>query len=327
MEDISAAAESLEPGDKKTLRATMFAEVAGIAGVSLVSRLLAFLLFVTLISAAQESVTISLLPIPFTPEDKPLCVSLSEDGNLAAYQSRRTDGKGGADIWMAQRKNGRWSAPYNPGPAINTDANEVDAKLSPDGKTMVFIRGKDFKVESGVYVSHFRDGSWSEAKLIGPPISLPGTTQFGAVMTRDGKRLYFASNRPGGLGGFDVYYSDRTASGWEQPVNLGDKINTTGGDGDVAVAPDGRTLIFPSERADTLGKSDLYMSRFANNSWLEPVNLGPRFNTPGEDSCPWLGYDGKTLYLNSDWDRLLSPSRGQSRIRQIIYEPGFSGVQ
>jgi hypothetical protein len=118
------------------------------------------------------------------------------------------------------------------------------------------------------------------------------------------------------------YYSDRTAAGWGSPVNLGAKINTTGGDGDVVVVPDGRTLIFPSKRVDTLGESDLYNSRFENNFWLEPANLGPRFNTTGNDGCPWLGYDGKTLYLNSDWDLLLSPSRGQSRIWQITYKPG-----
>jgi Tol biopolymer transport system component len=292
----------------------------------ILARLLPILLLATMMSTAQESLTINLLPIPFPPEDKPLCVSVSEDGNLAAYQSRRTDGKGGADIWMSRRKGGRWSAPYNAGSGINTEANEVDAKLSPDGKTVVFIRGKDFKVESSVYVSHFRNGRWSEAEVIGPPISLPGTIQFGAIITRDGKRLYFASNRPGGLGSFDIYYSDRTADGWGSPVNLGAKINTTGADGDVAVAPDGRTMIFPSERADTLGESDLYISRFENNSWLEPANLGPRFNTSGNESCPWLGYDGKTLYLNSDWDKLLSPSRGQSRIWQLMYEPGFSRV-
>jgi len=88
-------------------------------------------------------------------------------------------------------------------------------------------------------------------------------------MTRDGKRLYSASNLPGGLGSFDIYYSDRTAAGWGSPVNLGAKINTTGGDGDVVVVPDGRTLIFPSKRVDTLGESDLYNSRFENNFWLE----------------------------------------------------------
>jgi hypothetical protein len=145
-------------------------------------------------------------------------------------------------------------------------------------------------------------------------------------MTRDGKRLYFSSNRPGGVGPFDIYYSDRTLDGWGTPVSLGPKINATGNAGDVAVARDGHTLIFQDKRSDTLGQADLYISRFENDSWSEPVNLGPRFNTPGNDSCPWLGYDGKTLYLNSDWDKLLSPSRGQSRIWQLIYEPGFSRV-
>jgi hypothetical protein len=73
----------------------------------ILSRLLPFLLIATMMSTGQESLTISQLPIPFPPEDKPLCISVSEDGNLSAYQSRRTDGKGGADIWMSRSQ--RWA--------------------------------------------------------------------------------------------------------------------------------------------------------------------------------------------------------------------------
>jgi len=84
----------------------------------ILSRLLPFLLIATMMSTGQESLTISQLPIPFPPEDKPLCISVSEDGNLSAYQSRRTDGKGGADIWMSRRKGGHWSQFYKAGPGI-----------------------------------------------------------------------------------------------------------------------------------------------------------------------------------------------------------------
>jgi hypothetical protein len=273
----------------------------------------------------QESLSISPLAVPFGPNDRASCVSLSEDGALVVFQSRRTDGHGGADLWFSQKRKGQWSAPYDPGPGINTAANEVDGKLSPDGKTLVFIRGVDFKQSSTIYISHFRDGQWTTAEPVGEPVSMPGTTQFGALLTRNGDRLYFSSNRPGGLGGFDVYYSDRKGEGWSDPVNLGAPINTPGDDADITLNRAGTAIVFPARgRADSFGGVDLYISRRGENAWMPPVNLGPRINTAGNDACPWLGYDGQTLYFNSDWDGLVAGHQGQSStILQLRYRPGF----
>src|SRR5688572_3339639 len=80
-------------------------------------------------AGAQETLTIQKLAIPFSPGERALCVTLTEDGALLAYHSRgREAGREDADIWLTRRgKAGRWSTPYNAGPAINTSANEVDA--------------------------------------------------------------------------------------------------------------------------------------------------------------------------------------------------------
>jgi len=272
--------------------------------------------------SAAESLTLTLLPVPFPLHDRPACPSLSEDGRLLAYQSRQLAGAGGADIWLSRYENGRWSAPYNAGPGINTAEEEVDAKLSPDGRSIIFIRGRNLRESSGVWISRFQGGAWSRAELVGPPVSVAGTAQFGAVLTRDGKRMYFASNRPGGLGGFDHYYTDRTGSGWSEPVNL-TAINTAGNDADIAPSRDGRTLVFPARREPSFGETDLYRTRWENGALTAPENLGPRINTPGHDTCPWLGYDGHTLYLNSTWNGLTGGVKGESRIWMIRYSGGF----
>lgn len=274
-------------------------------------------------ACAQDRLTTEALPIPFGPNDKPSCVSLSEDGTLMAFQSRRPHGKGGADIWFSREQEGGWSAPYNAGPGINTSSNEVDGKLSPDGKSIVFIRGDDFKKASAIYISQFRNGEWANAEQIPSPVSLPGTVQFGAVLSRDGSRLYFSSNRPGGLGGFDIYYSDRKGENWSAPVNLGPPLNTPGDDADLALGRNGTVMILPARRPDSLGGVDLYLSRRRGNEWSSLVNLGPRINTPGNDACPWLGYDGKTLYLNSDWAGMIGGHQGPSAILKITYLAGF----
>ena len=283
-----------------------------------------FVVLATGPTASSESLTVSRVDLPVDPADRPFCVSLTEDGKLIAFQSARSGGFGQQDIWFSRLEDGRWSEPYNAGPGINTDINDVDAKLSPDGTVMVLVRSADFRKSTQLYISHLRDGKWENAEPIGPPVSPPDTIEFGALLSRDGKRLYFASNREGGHGGTDLYYSDRTGDAWAEPVNLGSTINSKHNEADLALSRDGNTIIFPSTRADSIADStDLYISRRMNGAWSTPENLGPRVNTPGTDTCPWLGHDGQTLYLNSDWSGLLQGEKGPLLVWKIHYSTGF----
>lgn len=275
----------------------------------------------------DEELAISRLSIPLEKDAKPFCASGTEDGRLLAFQMDHPEGLGRLDIWFSRLENGRWSVPFNAGPQINTGSHEADAKLSADGTVVIFLRSDDFSKSSGVYVSRFRDGSWSTGQLLGPPVSLPDTVQFGAVLSKDLRRLYFSSNRSGGHGGFDVYYSDRLDSDWEQwgePVNLGPVVNSAGDENDVAVSSDETTIILPLRRNDSLTDSvDLYISRKINAQWTPLQNMGPRINTPGTDTCPWLGYDGRTLYLNSTWDGLVGGKEAATWIWAIRHSKGF----
>ncbi len=134
-------------------------------------------------TANSQSLTVSKVDLPVDPADRPFCVSLPEDGKLIAFQSSRAGGRGKTDIWLSRWENGRWSEVYNAGPGVNTADNDVDAKLSPDGSSMVFIRGADFQKSSRIYISRLRGGKWSKAEWIGPPASPPDTVEFGAVMS------------------------------------------------------------------------------------------------------------------------------------------------
>lgn len=275
-------------------------------------------------TANSESLTVSKVDLAVDPADRPFCVSLPEDGKLIAFQSARAGGYGQQDIWLARFENERWSKPYNAGPGINTDINEVDAKFSPDGSTMVIVRSADFSKSTQVYISRLVDGQWTKAESIGSPASPPDTIEFGALLSRYGKRLYFASNRQGGHGGMDLNYSDRTGDKWLEPVNLGPVINTKEDEVDLALSRDGNTIIFPSKRADSIADStDLYVTRSSNGAWSPIENLGPRVNTPGTDTCPWLGYDGHTLYLNTDWNGRIQGKKGPMLVWKIDYSNGY----
>ena len=246
------------------------------------------------------------------------CAAVSEGQTVAVFHSSRPGGYGAADIWVSRWENNRWTEPENAGPGVNTQEHEVDPSLSPDGSTMFFSRsafggatavsklppGADKQTD--LYVSHFRDLRWTKAERIPEPVCLREAAEYRATLSHDGNRLYFGSDRAGGYGGFDLYVSDRTTTGgWGEPENLGPLVNTAGKEVDAAIAPHENTLVlaFQSEKDSS---QKLYISRKVNGSWSKPLDMGPRFNTASGDGCPWLGYDGYTLFVNSGWNAILA---------------------
>lgn len=263
---------------------------------------------------SEEKITISKVTVPFRPDEQPFCVSLTEDETFIVYQSPRSDGHGALDLWFSRFEDGKWSEPYNAGPNINSSSNEADGKFSHDGKSMVFVRSDDFSKSTELYISYLEGGSWTKAAPIGPPVSLPDTREFGANFSHDGTGLYFSSNREGGEGGMDHYYSERSGQTWGEPVNLGPGINTEGNENDLTISLDEKTIVFATKKSDSIEDStDLYSSRFTEGSWSPIQNLGSEINSPGTDSCAWFGHNGTSLYFNSDWDYDLG-KKGESRL-------------
>ncbi|HLU99665.1 MAG TPA: hypothetical protein VKZ59_00265 [Acidobacteriota bacterium] len=280
-----------------------------------------------LAQGGSPTLTVNIMPLDFFEEYEPACISVTENGDLIAFQSPHRVGYGKSDIWLSRFENGKWSPPVNAGPGINTAASEYDGKLSADGSMMVFIRSDD-GVKPTIFISHWRDGAWGPAEPIGDHISGPDTTEYGAVFSRDGQRIYFSSDRAGGHGGFDVYYVEKTTEGWSDPINIGPPVSTEDNEIDAAIGRNEDIIVLAFEREDSLaGGMDLYMSRKENGNWTPFENMGPRFNTPAKDACAWLGYDGKTLYVNTTWDGLLGGEEMKdSRWGRVVvfqYSEGF----
>jgi hypothetical protein len=291
-------------------------------------------LFFTLFSAlpfAQttlgESLQISRVLLPVKIEDRARCVSLPEDGSLIVFTSERSGGFGGNDLWMCRWEGEQWSRPFNPGPAINSPKHDFDGRFSRDGRKLVFVRGEIdmWKANSSrIHISYLEHGQWSESEPFPEHVSPANTVELAATLSSDGGQLYFSSNRDGGYGRYDHYYCKLTEDGWSEPINLGPELNTEGDEIDLTLGVNGDVLIFPAHKEDSIaGSHDLYVSSKVEGRWLTPTNLGPRMNTPGNDTCPWLAYDGHTLYLNSDWAGLLEGSQGERLIWKIWYSKGF----
>ena len=185
--------------------------------------------------------------------------------------------------------------------------------------------------------------SWSEPANLGAPINSPGVDQ-SPVLSADGLTLYFASDRPGGIGGIDLWVSHRASadSPWETPVNLGPAINSPDIESGPALSPDGHLLFFQSSRAGGEGSNDLYVSYRVNDQddlgWSDPVNVGSGVNTTAGEFGPWYtenGADGPTLFFargpNNTFTQLYSApvtrdglSRGPAAPVSELTDPAFS---
>lgn len=164
------------------------------------------------------------------------------------------------------------------------DANEGSPAFSPDGKTLIFARGNSGKkkgtVDVDLYLSRNVGGQWTAPAML--PINDSLAWDGSPAFSRDGKTLYFASNRAGGSGGIDLYRTNIDASGrFSKPVNMGKDINTAGDEMFPYVAEGGK-LYFASDGHPGLGKLDLFTAtRTQGVTTIE--NMGLPFNSPQDD--------------------------------------------
>ncbi len=148
--------------------------------------------------------------------------TISADGQTLIFVSGRPGGKGLADLWVSQKAaNGQWQTPQNIGDSLNTDLDEYGPFLHPDGKTLYFtssghpgMGGKDI-----FYSKKKADGKWSKPVNIGYPINTKAD-EVHMVVSADGKKGYFSSDREGGFGKRDLYYFDLYEGAQPQPVTF-----------------------------------------------------------------------------------------------------------
>ena len=140
----------------------------------------------------------------------------------------------------------------------------------------------------------------------GPPIpelNAAGTSNWSPTLSTDELYLVFASSRPGGFGGYDLYESSRPSvlAPWSPPVNLG-VLNSTSDDYEPNLSIDGLTLFFVSTRAGGIGPSDIYVSTRPTTAapWSPPANLGAPVNAAGiVNDDPYLTENQLTLFFTA----------------------------
>ena len=228
---------------------------------------------------------------------------ITPDGKTLYFSSSREGGYGGEDIYYSTLENGYWSPPKNLGPPINSPYNEGAMCLSPDGKTMyITICGRpDSYGECDIYVSVKQGETWSEPKNLGKNVN--STWWDGhPTLSPTGDTLYFASDRFGGFGGMDLYFTYKTPNGWARAKNFGYPINNARDQTSPFMHIDGRTLYFSSAGHGGLGGLDVFLTRYDTTTghWSKPINLGPPINTSGNDYFFSVPGAGDYIFFASD---------------------------
>ena len=257
-------------------------------------------------------------------------LTISADGLSIFFGSDRPTGSVGSwDIWLCTRETtgDDWGDPVNLGPTVNSPQGEGYPSISSASLELYFCSlywtsqrpggsgGGDLWVTRRASVSE----PWGTPENLGPVVN-SASHESEPSISSDGLSLYFSSERPGGDGGSDLYFTTRPTknANWGAPVNLGPVVNSSSNDMNPCISADGLALFFRSGRPAGYGLSDIYLTTRASTSdpWSEPVNLGPIINNSATQVSHCISPDGSTLYLDTG-----GSSMGGYDLWQVLIEP------
>jgi len=236
---------------------------------------------------------------------------ISVDENTIVYTSRRirTDssnfgvidvftGLPYEDVYIAFKdRTGQWqkSEMLN----IKYDGNLAPINISADGQTLLVYRDDDG--DGNIYQSKLIGETWSDLEPLGPSVNSKAWETH-AAMSADGSKIYFVSDRKGGMGGRDIWSVVKLPDGeWGKAQPISNDINTQYNEDAPFIHPNGKTLYFASEGHNSMGGFDIFYSELQENgTWSTPANIGYPLNTTDDDVFFVTSADGKRAYFSSD---------------------------
>ncbi|MCB2205916.1 OmpA family protein [bacterium] len=226
--------------------------------------------------------------------------------NRLYYTSNRPTAEGyiqGDDFWFTDREASLWTHSLNYGGKINTQKDEGAPYITSDGEYIYFVQcdTEDGLGDCDIYSARMDfNGKWQEIRNLGDKVNSKYWDSQ-PFISPDGEYLYFASDRPGGEGGCDIWRSKRLRSGkWGSPRNLGPEVNTSGDEKAPTLAPNGQDLFFTSDGHPGRGGYDLFMSsNIKRNTWSPAKNIGKPFNTSADDMFFRLSPREDTVFIAS----------------------------
>lgn len=192
----------------------------------------------------------------------------------------RIDYKYFENILVGEKTQGGWQMTGHAGSALNRKNHSAVAAISHDGFTMIVYNGNK---GGDLYLSEFKKDRWTKPSRLKNGIN-SRHQETSAALSLDGRQLYFISDRPGGYGGKDIWFTTKDhRDRWQEPINLGPTLNSEYDEEGLYLSSDGQTLYFSSMGHQSMGGFDIFSSTYENGRWMTPVNLGYPINTPSND--------------------------------------------
>ncbi|MDR1345453.1 MAG: OmpA family protein [Bacteroidales bacterium] len=266
-------------------------------------------------------------PVPFephpvpgisTPDDEYLGI-LSPDEEEFYFTRRKTVNTGGyfggdkedREFFSMSKKgaSGQFAEgmalpePFNKG-----TTNEGSPTLNLTNDLLIFSKMTIASVNGynypnyDLYISQRIDDEWSMPANLGKNINRPDSWESQPSLSSDGKILFFASDRPGGYGGSDIWFAERNNDGtWHAPTNLGPAINTKGNERSPFLHTDSKTLYFSSSGHPGLGGLDIFYSKYDDaKGWGKAVNIGYPINSEKDEVDFFVSINGQMAYFSSN---------------------------
>lgn len=207
------------------------------------------------------------------------------------------------DFFFSRRQDNVWSESMNLGPPVNTPGNEGALTVSGDGFSLVYASSSlpEGHGSTDLYASSLTADGWSKPINLGSKVN-SSSWDSQPSLSSDGQMLFFVSNRPGGYGRQDIWYSWKDENGnWTEPQNAGPAVNTPRDENSPFFHHDGETLYFSSNGHVGLGGMDLFKVRFnRTEGFSKPVNLGYPVNTHENEEFLVINAAGNRAYLSSE---------------------------
>lgn len=208
-----------------------------------------------------------------------------------------------------------WQRPTALVDLIDAQVDEFEPRVSVDGGTLFFVRGKPGR-NADIYVCTRERAGWGPAQSLAEINT--NEDELGPEPSADGQSLYFYSDRAGGIGGYDLWVARKTEDGWRSPTNLGTAVNTAYNEYGPALSPDGGAICFSSNRpkpgeappSDDAWRAtvredlyrhdyDLFIARVIDADF-QPAAPIDGVNSPNNDGAPAFSPIGDFLYFSSD---------------------------